>query len=74
MENQHRKINGYSELTQEQIDLMNKIKTKGNELGVLINELQGREYVDSRWLSIGKTDCQKGIMAIVRSITKPDSF
>lgn len=32
MENQHRKIIGYRELTQEDIDLMNLIKIKGREL------------------------------------------
>lgn len=32
MENQHRKIVGYRELTQEDIDLMNAIKAKGREL------------------------------------------
>jgi hypothetical protein len=33
MENQHRKIKGYRELSQEEIDLMNEIKSKGAELG-----------------------------------------
>lgn len=32
MENQHRKITGYRELSQEEIDLMNAIKAKGAEL------------------------------------------
>lgn len=32
MENQHRKIKGYRELSQEEIDLMNRIKAKGAEL------------------------------------------
>lgn len=32
MENQHRKISGYRELSQEEIDLMNRIKAKGAEL------------------------------------------
>lgn len=39
MENQHRKIKGYRELSQEEIDLMNKIKEKGAELGALIAEI-----------------------------------
>lgn len=30
MENQHRKIAGYRELSQEEIDLMNRIKAKGS--------------------------------------------
>lgn len=40
MENQHRKITGYRELSQEEIDLMNRIKAKGSELLDLQAELQ----------------------------------
>jgi hypothetical protein len=36
MDNQHRKIAGYRELSQTDIDLMNEIKTKGAELGELV--------------------------------------
>ena len=39
MENQHRKINGYRELSQEEIDLMNRIKAKGTEMLELQAEL-----------------------------------
>lgn len=39
MENQHRKIKGYRELSQEEIDLMNRIKAKGAELLELHVEL-----------------------------------
>ncbi|GAB0151755.1 hypothetical protein [Marinobacterium sp. BA1] len=41
MENQHRKIKGYRELSQEEIDLMNRIKAKGAEMLALQCELQG---------------------------------
>ena len=46
MENQHRKIKGYRELSQEEIDLMNRIKEKGAELLQLTAELQGRLSTD----------------------------
>lgn len=46
MENQHRKIAGYRELSQEEIDLMNRIKTKGAELLSLHAELAGRLDTD----------------------------
>lgn len=36
MENQHQKIKGYRELSQAEIDLMNTIKAKGQELQGLI--------------------------------------
>lgn len=39
MENQHRKIAGYRELSQEEIDLMNRIKVKGAEMLQLHAEL-----------------------------------
>ncbi len=39
MENQHRKIAGYRELSQTEIDLMNRIKAKGGELLELQAEL-----------------------------------
>lgn len=39
MENQHRKITGYNELSQVEIDLMNRIKGKGAELLQLHAEL-----------------------------------
>lgn len=42
MENQHRKIVGYRELTQEDIDLMNRIKAAGRELLALHDEVLTR--------------------------------
>ena len=39
MENQHRKIKGYRELSQAEVDLMNRIKEKGAELLALQSEL-----------------------------------
>lgn len=39
MENQHRKITGYRELSQEEIDLMNRIKAQGEVFGDLLREL-----------------------------------
>lgn len=47
MENQHRKIKGYRELTQEDVDLMNRIKIKGSELLALQAELAGRLSADA---------------------------
>jgi len=75
MDNQHRHIKGYRELSQQEIDLMNEIKAKGEELNDLIRKLSslGTE-IDQRWVAIGKTDLQIGVMALVRSIAQPESF
>lgn len=39
MENQHRKISGYRELSQEEIDLMNEIKAHGPALAATLAKL-----------------------------------
>lgn len=80
MENQHRRIKGYRELSQDEIDLMNEIKKQGEQLNALITKLNatnaatGGHAIDMRWLNIGKTDLQKGIMSLVRSVARPESF
>jgi len=74
MENQHRKITGYRELSQEEIDLMNEIKQKGKELGELTSRLSLNKKLDQRWVAIGITDLQKGLMALTRSVAKPEFF
>lgn len=74
MENQHRKITGYRELSEEEIDLMNKVKQAGNELGKIVELLRQYSEIDQRWVSIGATDLQTGLMALTRAIAKPSSF
>ena len=74
MENQHRQIKGYRELTQEEINLMNEVKQEGVELGDLFEKLEKIESLDKRWLAIGKTDLQKGLMATTRAIARPEFF
>ena len=74
MENQHRKIKGYRDLTQEEINLMNEVKQKDVELGELFEKLETMSNLDKRWLAIGKTDLQKGLMATTRAIARPDFF
>jgi len=70
----HRQIKGYRELSQVEIDLMNEIKAKGKELGELVDKLRRDERLDQRWVSIGATDFQTGLMALTRSIAKPTFF
>lgn len=74
MENQHRKITGYRELNQEEIDLMNEIKQQGIYLDDLVDKLECLNNTDKRWVEIGKADLQKGLMALNRSVAKPVSF
>lgn len=74
MENQHRKITGYRELSEEEIALMNGIKLVGAQLADMIESLQKTDGLDQRAVSIAKTDLQTGIMWAVRAVAQPQSF
>lgn len=74
MDNQYKKITGYRDLTQEEIDLMNRSKALASEVGDFIEYLSKTGYEDKRWLAIAKTDLQKGFMSLTRSIAKPSTF
>jgi len=76
MKNQHEKIKGYRDLSQEEIDLMNEAKDLAEKCGILVDKMMAKESteVDYRWINIGKTDLQKGFMAIIRGIAQPTTF
>ena len=80
MNNQHKQIKGYRDLSQDEINLMNEVKQKASEVEALINSLgafhagTGNHAIDMRWVAIATTDLQKGFMALTRSIAKPESF
>jgi len=74
MDNQHRQIKGYRELNAEEIALMNEIKSKGAELGELVSRLRAVPDLDQRWISIGATDLQTGLMALTRGVARPTFF
>lgn len=74
MDNQHRRIKGYREFTEDEIALMNQIKAAGEALGAMVEELRSRDALDQRWISIGATDLQTGLMALTRAVARPESF
>lgn len=74
MDNQHRQIKGYRELNEIEIGLMNEIKSHGVALGALVEKLRATGGLDQRWLSIGATDLQTGLMALTRGVAQPTFF
>ena len=68
------KVIGYRELSESEIALMNEGKELGIKIGEFIEKLEQDASTDKRWLSIGTTDMQKGQMAVIRSIAKPETF
>jgi hypothetical protein len=69
-------IKGYRELTDEEVNVVNTIKTAAEDLGFLLESLNNNPNItlDPRWFATGKTDLQKGFMSITRAITRPETF
>lgn len=74
VENQHRKITGYRDLTEEEIGAMNDCKALGAEIGDLIGEVEAMADTDKRCVAIARTEMQTGLMWLIRSIARPDGF
>lgn len=67
-------ITGYRALTEQEVAQINAIKAQGQRLETLVDELRQLPDVDSRWLAIGQTDLQKGLMALARAVARPTNF
>jgi hypothetical protein len=74
MDNQHKKITGYRDLTQEEIDFMNECKALAVKCGELIDKLESADITDKRCVALGKTNLQQGFMWAIRGIAQPSTF
>ena len=90
MKDQHKKIKGYRDLSQDEIDLMNRIKKHAEMTAELLNEVKDMrdayqsemappltrsQFSESqRCLALAKTNLQTGQMWFVRAVALPDSF
>lgn len=75
MDNHSKKIHGYRELNQREIDAVNDIKLAAEQIDILIESLVARPVnTDARWLAIGKTELQQGFMALTRAVAQPTTF
>ena len=73
---QHAKpqITGYRHLSAEETNLINEIKAQGEALGKLVELLRGTPESSLRWISIGETHLQQGLMALTRAVARPTTF
>lgn len=86
MENQHKLINGYRDLTEFEIRIMNSIKEEGATLEELINSvslvlLTATEFSSDAekeealmWHHEARKAFKKGLMYLTRSVARPQSF
>jgi hypothetical protein len=74
MDNQHKHIRGYRDLSQDEIDLMNEGKALAEQVGAYVAKLKSLHGIDQRWVSIGTTHLQQGFMAVIRGVAQPTTF
>lgn len=74
MDNQHRMIAGYRELTEADIEIINELKAKAEEVGAMVEGMTRTGAFDQRWVAIGRTHIQEGFMALVRAVAQPETF
>ena len=74
MDNLHKKISGYRDLSQREIDLMNEAKHIAEQVGELCKRIKYEDGIDQGWANEGQKDLQKGFMSLIRSIARPTTF
>lgn len=72
MDNQHKKITGYRDLSQEEIDLMNECKALEAKWNGLVDRLRANPDLDQRQVSIAATDGESAFMRAVRAVARPE--
>lgn len=67
-------LKGYRQLSQVETDLINEIKNMASQVGDLVTKLTLDGDLDQRWIALGKTDLQRGFMALTRAVAQPTTF
>lgn len=67
-------IKGYRDLSQAEVDLMNKLKEVAVSVGEWVDIVLDDPDTDKRWANIAKIDLQKGFMSLIRAVAKPETF
>jgi hypothetical protein len=71
VENQHRLITGYRELEQDEIAVMNILKSKEQEVLAMLDGLNTAGAYDKRWIAMARDHIELGFMAANRSVARP---
>jgi hypothetical protein len=73
MKDQHKKIAGYRDLTQSEIDGMNSVKALEADIAALWYQLQAIPNVNQRDLAIARTHFEDACIRAVRAVARPVS-
>ncbi|WP_171491511.1 Acb2/Tad1 domain-containing protein, partial [Acinetobacter baumannii] len=71
-DNQHKKIQGYRDLTAEDIAVINELKRRETELREFLNSIETSTRQSCRWMSVAKTNLETGFMYAIKAVAQPD--
>jgi hypothetical protein len=72
MDNQHKKIAGYRDLTQAEIDAMNGVKRLEAMFNGLVDYLKTLPDIDQRQVALAATHGEDAFMHAVRAVARPE--
>lgn len=71
MKDQHKKISGYRDLSEHEIESMNRVKALEAALAECVAELASIPGVDQRDLALARTHFEDGCIRAVRAVARP---
>lgn len=72
VDNQHRKIAGYRDLTESEIASINALKDAERKVTAILDEAAAVPGANQRSLALGRTNIQTGFMWAIRGIARPN--
>lgn len=70
MDNQHKKITGYRDLTQSEIDGINSIKALEADAAQLVKQLKALPEADQRAMALAVTNLQQACMWMTKGVAR----
>ena len=72
VDNQHKIIKGYRDLTEDEIAVMNALKAREASWNKVIDSMKaaGDEY-DQRYVSLAATHVETGVMFAIKAVARP---
>ena len=74
MENQHRKITGYRDLSENEVGLINHCKEMAEQVEDVLDMVESEHDIDGRSIELARDFLQTGFMWLVRAVAKPETF
>jgi hypothetical protein len=73
VDNQHKKISGYRDLSLEEIELINRVKRTEQMVALLHADVKLGDAGDPRELAIARSHFEDAFIHLVKAVAKPET-